>query len=280
MLLGVGVTRGDDAGHVAVIVGKRLCGPSGGGFLGHPEFVEQVARAHDVVVAAVWFVDHAFLFQQGLGCLHRLFQLPVGCRGQFLGLLLLPWLDDKRLCFRIKPGVGVVGQSAQACGVLALQVARPAQQVAEISVPLFKEAAVEPQVWLVLLAQPLDGEDDAQAVPADGGVGQQCMRVGTGTAAAFRQFLRVDVVDVGQAESRPFMYVLLPLAAFEAYGHCKARAGRFLPSGSGVVAVSQEVTVFFGMLLHGRRFADKVNDVCQGSGARTFVRIAFEKADV
>ena len=144
-----------------------------------------------------------------------------------------------------------MSQSAEAGGILALQVARAAQQFRIVVVGLLEELPVQLQVLPGILPQPLDRKENAQAMPADGDVGQQCVRVFTGLAAKLFQLTLFDVVDVCQAQAGPTVDVCLLLATRETHGHGEAGTGELLTAGGGVVALRPEIAVFFGMIPHG-----------------------------
>ena len=251
VILGMGIARGDDRGGIAVIVREGLDGPSGAVGLGHAVGIEQIAHAHDVLIVVMRFVSDAFLLQLPPGGSDGRFQ-RAGSRTPLGSLGSDRLLQVERLRLGVEEDVRVVGQSAETGGILALEVARTAQQFRIVAVGLFEELPIQLLVLSGVGAQPVDAEKDAQAMPADGDVDQQRMRVGAGLAAKLFQPPLFDVVDVRQAQAGPVVDVRLSLAALETHGHGEAGSGEFLATGSNDVTLQEKVTVFFGMIPHYR----------------------------
>ena len=99
--------------------------------------------------------------------------------------------------FGVEVDVRVVGQSTQAGGVLAFQVTFIPGQFGIVAVALVEGLPVEFQVLFgVIGSQSIGLEEDADALAADGGVGQE--RVGTGADGCH---------DLGQPVGRHIVYI-------------------------------------------------------------------------
>ena len=278
VLFGLLVAGAQDAGDVPVVVGKPFPGPLGGRLLRDAVGVEQVAGAHDVLVAVVWHILHALLSQFAFDGLQDPFQLS-GRR-----VFLPGWWHDfhgERRGLGIEVDIRVVRQAAQAGDVLALLVKRMSQQRGIVPVDGLEGIGMQERgvdgTGIVRMAVRVCA-DDAQARSADGDMGQQGMRVVAHQLHAFSHPFRRQVVEVRQAQPGMAADVLLAFPAPEAYRHRKAGAVGFLPPGRLRLLVFQVVAVFSGMLGNGRIVADQLHDVFQGHFGGTGVRIAFEKA--
>ena len=256
MFVHVRITRGDDTGHIPVIIRERINSPLFGISLWHAISIEQITHTHDVLVAVMGFVDHLLLLQDLAGGCHCPLQQTPGCRtaGWLQGLLLGlgERLQTEGLSRRVEEDRRVMGKPAEAGSILTLQVTRTAQQVGIITVGLFKDAFVQGQTLPVDTLEFVDEEKDAQAISANGDIGQQGVRVGTRLAAKLFQPVRIDVVDVCQAQAGPTVDVLLLLAAVKPHSHSETRTRGFLAAGSDGIALRQEVAMFFGMVPHCR----------------------------
>ena len=105
------------------------------------------------------------------------------------------------------------------------------------------------------------------------------MLVGADTPDKFRQAVGADMVDVRQRQRSPARDVLCLLAASEAHGNGKTRAGSLFPRSGSPLPVMAVITVFLGTVAHQRIVADKVYDFLQRAVLRMCIRVTFEKAD-
>ena len=261
MLFGALVARPENGGYIPVVVGKAFHRPLGSAGLRHSVGIEQIPHAHDVLVALVCFVNDALFCQFAGSGSNRFLQPPVTDRG-FGGLLFLVafQFDGHGGGVGIEVDVGVVCQSAEPRDILAFQVAFASQQVGIIAVALLEDFGIDFPVLLRSGRQAVRTVDNAKPRTADSGVGQQRMLVGADTSDKFRQAVGVDMVDVCQRQRSPAHDVLCLLAASEAHGNGKTRAGGFLPCSGSLLPVMTVIAVFLGTVAHQCIVADKVYD--------------------
>ena len=261
MLFGVLVARPENGGYIPVVVGKAFHRPLGSAGLRHSVGIEQIPHAHDVLVALVCFVNDALFCQFAGSGSDGFLQPPVTDRG-FGGLLFLVdfQFDGHGGGIGIEVDVGVVCQSAEPRDILAFQVAFASQQVGIIAVALLEDFGIDFPVLLRSGRQAVRTVDNAKPRTADSGVGQQRMLVGADTSDKFRQAVGVDMVDVCQRQRSPARDVFCLLAASEAHGNGKTRAGGFLPCSGSLLPVMTVIAVFLGTVAHQCIVADKVYD--------------------
>ena len=117
-----------------------------------------------------------------------------------------------------------MGESAQAGGIFAFQVACTSREVGIITVPLFKSLLVKFYVLFGIVGQALYRKNDADAPAAYGSIAKESVRTAGNLFSYFRQFLRGYVVYVYNAQRSPALDMGLLLAARKSDGNGKAGA--------------------------------------------------------
>ena len=77
MLFDVEVAGGENACHVAIVVGKTFCCPLGGYVLCHSVGVEQIAHAHDIFGVVMFCIFHTFIRKATAGSVNHSLQTAV-----------------------------------------------------------------------------------------------------------------------------------------------------------------------------------------------------------
>ena len=143
----------------------------------------------------------------------------------------------------------VMRQSAQSRGILAGRVKSTLRQLLVILVYPVEHLGVQRQTVIV-------GHLPVQAVtahhphplPADGGISQHSMRVGTHFFEHLLCLSFGQMVKVHHREACPAADVGSSLTTIETHRYGKARAGRLFPAGSRLLPLRAVVTVFFGVV--------------------------------
>ena len=155
----------------------------------------------------------------------------------------------KRLRIRMEAHLRIMRQSAQPRSVLAGRVKAALRQHLVIFVYLPEYQRIQRQAVLV-------GHLPVQAVaahhphplPADGGISQHGMRVGTHFFKHLPRPSFGQMVKVHHRKARPAADVGSSLASVKTHRHSKAGAGRLFPIGSRLLPLRAVVTVFFGVV--------------------------------
>ena len=82
----------------------------------------------------------------------------------------------ERCCVGIKIDTGIMGESAQAGGIFAFQVACTSREVGIITVPLFKSLLVKFYVLFGIVGQAVYRKNDADAPAAYGSIAKKGVR--------------------------------------------------------------------------------------------------------
>lgn len=146
-------------------------------------------------------------------------------------------------------------------------------------VGLLKGLGIKLQVLFMILRYTVCQEKNADTGSADGGVGEERVRI---FPDAFQQFLQPfggDMVYVCQPEPGPSADVLLSFAALEADSYGKTWTGRFFLCGGRLLFLCSVIAVFFGAVAYQCVIFDEIGNFLQSAFCRLHVRIAFEQAD-
>lgn len=143
----------------------------------------------------------------------------------------------------------IMRQSAQSRGILAGRVESTLRQLLVILVYLAEHLGVQRQAVLV-------GRFPIQTVaahhphplPADGGIGEHGMRVGTHFFKHLPRPSFGQMVKVHHGETRPAANIGLPLPVLKIHRHGKAGAGRLFPVSSRLLPLRTVVTVLLGVV--------------------------------
>ena len=143
----------------------------------------------------------------------------------------------------------VMRQSAQSRGILTGRVESTLRQLLVILVYLAEHLGVQRQAILVgrFLLQAVTAHHP-HPLPADGGISQHGMRVGTHFFKHLPRPSFGQMVKIHHREACPATDVSLPLPVLKMYRHSKAGAGRLFPVGSRLLPPRTVVTVFFGTI--------------------------------
>lgn len=140
-------------------------------------------------------------------------------------------------------------QSAQSRGILAGRVETAPRQLPIILVhPAEYPAVTCHPVGIRRLSIQTVAAHHPHPLPADSGISQHGVRVGT---HLFEHFLRPSfrqMVKVHHRETRPATDVGLPFPVLKTHRHGKAGTGRLFPAGSRLLPLRAVVTVFFGVV--------------------------------
>ena len=140
-------------------------------------------------------------------------------------------------------------QSAQSGGILAGRVESTLRQLLVILVYPVEHLGVQCQTVIVRhLPVQAVAAHHPHPLPADGGISQHSMRVGT---HFFEHLLRLSfgqMVKVHHREPRPAADIGSSLTTVETHRYGKAGTGRLLPVSSRLLPLRAIVTVFFGVV--------------------------------
>ena len=258
MLPGIRVAGADDSCHIPVIVRKVLRCPSGGCLPGHSVLVEQIPHAHHIFVMMMFTITHSLLFQQAFGSFHHLLQTFVAlCRHSF-GSAILRLGSNRTILQNKRSGTGIViymrvgSQSTDTGSILALPVAFEAHQAGIVVVDLIEILGVLPEGFsLFRSVQVIDAADDTDAMPADSGVGHQCILVGTNQCQCGSHPLGSDMVQVDQGIAGPGTDMFAGLPTFKADGNSEAGTAGLLAVGIPTQVLLQVVAMFLGAVSQG-----------------------------
>ena len=244
--LRIGIARAENGGHVAVVFRKTSVRPADGLLQRQPELVHQIPHAHDVLVVMMRGIHHTLLVQLPADTGHHTLH-PSPAR--LIRLLHARKVEAERFRPVVVMHLRVMRQSAQSRGILAGRVESTLRQLLVILVHPVEHLGVQRQTVIV-------GHLPVQAVtahhphplPADGGISQHSMRVGT---HLFEHLLRLSfgqMVKVHHRKTRPATDVGLPFPVLKTHRHGKAGTGRLFPVGSRLLPLRAVVTVFFGVV--------------------------------
>ena len=244
--LRIGITRAENGRHVAVVFRKASVRPADGLLQRQPELVHQIPHAHDVLVVMMRGIHHALLLQLPADTGHHTLH-PSPAR--LIRLLHARKVEAERFRPVVVMHPRVMRQSAQSRGILAGRVESTLRQLLVILVHPVEHLGVQCQTVII-------GHLPVQAVtahhphplPADGGISQHSMRVGT---HFFEHLLRLSfgqMVKVHHRETRPATDVGLPFPVLKTHRHGKAGAGRLFPVGGRLLPLRAIVTVLFGVV--------------------------------
>ena len=140
----------------------------------------------------------------------------------------------------------VGSQSTDTGSILALPVAFEAHQTGIVVVDLIEVLGVLPEGFsLFHSVQVIDAADDTDAMTADGGVGHQCILVGTNQCQCGSHPLGSDMVQVDQGIAGPGTDMFAGLPTFKADGN--SEAGTAGPTQ----VLLQVVAMFLGAVSQG-----------------------------
>ena len=140
-------------------------------------------------------------------------------------------------------------QPAQSRGILASRVESTLRQLLVILVHPVEHLGVQRQTVIVRhIPVQAVAAHHPHPLPADGGISQHGMRVGTHLFEHFPRPSFGQMVKVHHREPRPAADVGSSLAPVETHRHSKAGTGRLLPVSSRLLPLRAIVTVFFGVI--------------------------------
>ena len=244
--LRIGIAGAENGGHVTVVFRETSVSPADGLLQRQPELVQQIAHAHDIVVVVMRGIHHALLVQFPADtCYHALHPPPA----RLIRLLHAGKVEAERFCLVMVMHQRIMRQSAQSRGILAGRVESTLRQLLVILVYPVERMGVQRQTVLVghLPVQTVAAHHP-HPLPADSGIGQHGMRVGTHFFKHLPRPSFGQMVKIHHREARPATDVSLPFSVLKTHRHSKAGAGRLFPVGSRLLPLRTVVTVFFGTI--------------------------------
>ena len=141
----------------------------------------------------------------------------------------------------------IMRQPTQSRGILAGRVESTLRQLLVILVYPAEHLGVQRQAVLVgRLPLQTVAAHYPHPLPADGGIGQHGMRIGTHFFKHLPRPSFGQMIKIHHREARPATDIGSSLTPVETHRHGKARAGSLFPTGSCLLPLRAVVTVFFG----------------------------------
>ena len=244
--LRIGITRAENGRHVAVVFRKASVRPADGLLQRQPELVHQIPHAHDVLIVMMRGIHHTLLVQLPADTSHHTLH-PSPAR--LIRLLHARKVKAERFRPVVVMHLRVMRQSAQSRGILAGRVETAPRQLPIILIhPAEYPAVTCHPVGIGRLSIQTIAAHHPHSLPADGGISQHSMRVGTHFFEHFPRPSFGQMVKVHHRETRPATDVGLPFPVLKTHRHGKAGAGRLFPAGSRLLPLRAVVTVFFGVV--------------------------------